>query len=217
MTWIRTVDEREVTGPLRECYETDLNNLGVVLEATKALSTRPELAAVYDALRRTIFGQPGLNLRERRLINLVVADRLRSTACVLYYAIPLERELGGPAGIRAVLDDHRAAGLSAREVAILDYALGVALGDAREEHVGRLRGAGLDDAATLEVAFTAAFRLFGCRLHDGLGVEIDAFLLEQEDLLAALPPHHKGALRRHAGEPGKEEGIWPRRPSHDGI
>ncbi len=34
----------------------------------------------------------------------------------------------------------------------------------------------------------------GSRLFDGLGVEIDSFLLEQEDLLAALPPHHTTAL-----------------------
>ncbi len=194
MTWIRTVDEGEATGPLKERYESELRELGVILELTRALSSRPDLAMAYDTVKRTIFGQAGLSLRERRLINLIVADRIRSTACVLFYAIPLERELGGLAGIRALLDDHRAVGLPEREVAILDYALGVALAEAREEHVGRLRQAGLDDAAILEVAFTAAFRLFGSRLFDGLGVEIDSFLLEQEDLLAALPPHHTTAL-----------------------
>lgn len=69
-------------------------------------------------------------------------------------------------------------------------------GEAREEDVGRLGEAGLDDAAILEVAFTAAFRLFGSRLYEGLGVEIDPFLQEQEDRLAALPPHHNEALSR---------------------
>lgn len=193
MAWIRTVSEDEATGPLKERYDNDLNQLGFVMESTKALSARPELALAYDALRGTIFAQPGLSLRERRLINLLVADRIRSTACVLFYAVALERELGGPQRIRALLDDYRAAGLSERELAILDYALAAALGEAREAHVARLREVGLDDAAILEAAFTATFRLFGSRLHDALGVETDPFFLEQTDLVEALASRPTGS------------------------
>lgn len=196
MTWIRTVAEDEATGPVKEIYQSDLAELGFVREAVKALSASPELAVLYETLRSTLFAQPGLSLRERRLINLAVADRIRSTVCVLFYGIALERELGGPVGIRAVLDDYRSAGLSEREVAILDYALAAALGQAQEEHVGRLQEVGLDDRAIVEVAFTAGFRLFGSRLFHALGAEIDAFFLEQEDLVAALPPHHQEALGR---------------------
>jgi alkylhydroperoxidase family enzyme len=87
--------------------------------------------------------------------------------------------------------DHRRAGLSDREVAVLDYALAVAVGGERPELVARLREVGLDDAAILEVAFTAGFRLLGSRLYDALGVETDPFFLEQEDLVGALPPRHK--------------------------
>jgi uncharacterized peroxidase-related enzyme len=191
MAWIRTVDESAATGRLKERYQEDLDKVGFVMAATKAFSASPTLAEAYRVFRHVIQTEGGLNLRERRLINLVVADRIGSTYCVLVYGAALERDLGGVAGLRAVLSDYRSAGLSEREVAILDYALAVAVGGERREHVERLRGLELDDTAVLAVAFTAAFRVLGSRLYDALGVETDPFFLEQQDLMEALPPHHK--------------------------
>jgi uncharacterized peroxidase-related enzyme len=196
MAWIRTVDESAATGRLKERYQEDLDKLGFVMAATKAFSASPTLAESYRVFRRAVQTEGGLSLRERRLINLVVADRVRSTYCVLVYGTALERELGGAAGLRAVLTDYRSAGLSEREVAILDYALAVAMGGECRELVERLRGLGLDDAAVLAAAFTAAFRVLGSRLYDAVGVETDPFFLEQQDLMEALPPHHKEAACR---------------------
>jgi uncharacterized peroxidase-related enzyme len=191
MTWIRTVDESAATGWLREQFERDLSELGFVMAATKAFSASPVLAEAYRGFQQVIAAQRGLSLREQRLIHVVVAGRIGSTYCVLVYGAPLERELGGAEGLRRVLTDHRSAGLSDREVAILDYALAVAVGGEDPEHVARLREVGLDDAAILEVAFTAGFRLLGSRLYDALGVEADPFFLEQEDLVGALPRRPK--------------------------
>lgn len=186
MTWIRTVGEEEATEALARLYQADLEEFGFVREAVKAFSVRPELAVAYHDLRVTVWGTPGLTLRERRLINLLVAHQLGSTYCALLFAIPLERDLGGLDGLRAVLRDYHQAPLSEREIAILDYAVAAALGHACEEHVTRLREVGLDDEAILDVAFTAAQRLMGSRLYAALGVEADPFFLEQEDLVGVL-------------------------------
>jgi uncharacterized peroxidase-related enzyme len=188
MTWIRTVSEDEATGQLREVYQRDLDELGFVMEATKAWSARPALAAAYRAFEAVTSAAPGITPRERRLIHLVVAQRIRSTYCVLVYATSLERDLGGPDGIRAVLRDYRAAGLSERETTILDYALAVAVGHPSEADVVRLRQVGLDDGAILDVAAVAAQRLFGSRVYDALSVETDQFFLEQADLVEAVAP-----------------------------
>jgi uncharacterized peroxidase-related enzyme len=188
MTWICTVGENEATGLLKERYQADLDELGFVMESTKSLSARAALALAYDALRKAVWQTPGLTLRERRLINLAVADRLGSTYCVLVYACALGHNLG-PAAIRAVLHDYHHAGLTDRDVAILDYAVAAVLGHAREEHIGRLREVGLDDAAILDVAVTANLRLFGSRIYDAVGAETDPFFLEQTDLVEAIKPH----------------------------
>jgi hypothetical protein len=57
--------------------------------------------------------------------------------------------------------------------------------------VARLREEGLDDASIVDVAVTAALRLFGSRVYDALGVEADSFFLEQQDLIEIL----EGAVR----------------------
>lgn len=200
MTWVRTAAEDEVTGELRARYEADLNQLGFVMEATKALTANPELAAAVEAFEAAVKRTSHLTARERRLIHLLVADRVNSPYCVLVYAVALERELGGTEGIRAVLRDHRRApSLSEREVAILDYAIAAAAGHPAREDVLRLRERGLDDAAIVDVAVTANLRLFGSRVYDALGVETDEFFQEQRDLLDAL-----NAPSLVAGAPGGE-------------
>jgi len=187
VAWVRTLDEGQVTGELKAAYEADLRGLGFVMEATKALSANPDLAVAFAAFEGAVKQTSHLTVRERRLIHLVVADRVRSTYCVLVFAIALERDLGGVDGIREVLRDYRAAPqLSAREVAILDYALAAAVGHPSPEQIATLREAGLEDAAIVDVAATACLRLFGSRLYDALGVEIDPFFLEQQDLMAAV-------------------------------
>jgi len=193
MAWVRLLGEDEVSGELRARYEADLNQLGFVMEATRALSPNPPLAAAFDAFEAAVKRASHLTSRERRLIHLVVADRVRSTYCVLVYAGTLERDLGG-AGIRAVLADHRSAPqLSPRERAILDYAVAAAVGHPTPAHIEALRREGLDDAAIVDVAVTAGLRLFGSRVYDALGIETDPFFLEQQDLVQAAA----GRERQH--------------------
>lgn len=187
MTWIRTADENEASGALKDIYRQDVNTMGFVMEATKAFSARPEIAAACAAFREAVRSTPGLSLRERRLINMVVAHHVRSWYCTVVFAAALERDVGRPAGVRAILEDHREAGLSAREAAILDYAVAAAAGRARPEHIARLREAGLDDAAILDVAVAANLRQFGSRVFAALGVEPDPFFLEQTGLVQAIP------------------------------
>jgi len=188
MAWVRGVPAEAATDRLQEVYEGDVDDWGFVLGGTQALSSQPDLAGAYQAFKRTLFALRGLSQREKRLIHLLIADRLGSTGCVYAYAAALERDLGGLQGILAVLEDHRQAGLSEREVAILDYALTLALGRPIEEDVTRLRRLGFDDGEIVAIAAHAALRTFGSRLYNGLGVEPDAFLLEQADLVETIGP-----------------------------
>jgi len=186
MTWIKTLNEDEVAGPLRQMYEADLARLGFVMEATRALSLKPDVAQAFETFTAAVKQASALTPQERRLISLLVADRLGSTYCVLVYAIDVERDLGGLERVLAVLHDYHDAGLSQREVAILDYAVAAATGHPTEQHIQRLRENGLDDGAILDIAVWANLRAFRSRIYEALGVQTDPFFLEQEDLLMAV-------------------------------
>ncbi len=72
--------------------------------------------------------------------------------------------------------DYRDAALSARERAILDYAVKLTLhpSEMRREDVEVLREQGLDDATVHDVAqVTGFFNLYN-RLADGLGIEAES-------------------------------------------
>lgn len=186
MAWIKTLDEGEVAGSLRQVYRAELARLGFVMEATKALSIKPDLAEAVDTFTATVKQASSLTPQERRLVSLLVADRLGSTYCVLVYATEVERDLGGLERVRAVLGDYRNAGLSRREVAILDYAVAASTSHPTEQHVTRLRESGLDDGAILDIAVWANLRALRSRVYEAIGVQTDPFFLEQEDLLAAV-------------------------------
>ncbi len=186
MAWIRTLDDDEVTGYLKPVYQAELARLGFVMEATKALSIKPELAEALDAFTTAVKQASSLTPQERRLISLVVANRLGSTYCILVYATEVERDLGGLDRVRAVLRNHRDAQLNAREVAILDYALAAVTGEPAEDHVTRLRAVGVDDNAVIDVAVWANLRAFRSRNYEALGIRTDPFFLEQQDLVEAV-------------------------------
>jgi uncharacterized peroxidase-related enzyme len=189
MAWIRTLNEDEVMGSLRQVYETELGRLGFVMEATKALSINADLALAVDTFTSAVKLASALSPQERRLISLVVADRLRSTYCVLVYASEVERDLGGLDRVQSVLRDYHSAGLSTREVAILDYAVAATIGHPSEALVTRLRSVGLDDRAIIDVAVWANLRAFRSKIYEALGVRTDPFFLEQSDLVQAVAVH----------------------------
>ncbi|MGH2435522.1 MAG: peroxidase-related enzyme [bacterium] len=191
MTWVRTLNDDEISGPLRAVYEAEQARLGFVMEATKALSIKPDLAQAFDTFTGAVKNASGLTPQERRLISLLVADRLGSTYCVLVYAVEVERDLGALDRVQSILQNYRSAGLDARQVAILDYAIAAATGHPTEGQVLRLREVGLDDGTIIDVAVWANLRAIRSRIYEALGVQTDPFFLEQADLVQAVRRHEE--------------------------
>jgi uncharacterized peroxidase-related enzyme len=85
----------------------------------------------------------------------------------------LRSEVGGEAAALAIQGDYRAAGLTAREVALLDYAVkltkdprGVSRAD-----LDALRGLGYTDEAVVDAVQCIGYFNFINRVLDGLGVD----------------------------------------------
>jgi alkylhydroperoxidase family enzyme len=77
--------------------------------------------------------------------------------------------------VEAIARDFRSAGLTAPEVAMMDYAQKIALHAYKviPEDIDRLRTHGLSDETILDVALTAAARCFFSKLLDAIGAEPD--------------------------------------------
>ena len=138
----------------------------------RAFAGGPEVFAAWQQLNGSI--KAGMHLRRYELATLAAARRLRSSYCCLAHGSVLVEQFGEP--VREIALDHRTAGLSDVDVAVMDLAERVvddatSIGD---EDLQRLRDLGLSEAEIMDVVLAAAARCFFSKTLDALGVLPDA-------------------------------------------
>jgi alkylhydroperoxidase family enzyme len=151
----------------------------------RALAERPQVRAAWVQLNASI--KSGMDLRRYELATLAAARRLRSSYCCLAHGTVLLEQFGEP--VREIALDHRAAGLDAIDVAVMDLAERVvddatSIGD---EDLRPLRDLGLSETEIMDVVLAAAARCFFSKTLDALGVLPDAsYRTLEPGLLEAL-------------------------------
>ena len=173
MTFIETVPEAEARSPVAEMYEADRTAYGQVANFTKAFSLRPDVYAAWRQLNLAIRGS--MDRRRYELATLAAARRLRSSYCMLAHGSVLADKFLEADAVRAIVADHRTAGLDPTDTAVMDLADKVAV-DATyvsSADVERLRSLGLSDRDIFDVVAAAAARCFFSKVLDGLGTQPD--------------------------------------------
>jgi len=189
MTFLRTVQDDEATGAIAEAYTKDRANLGYVMNASRSWTTKPEMQAAWGAFWGTFLNQCSLTARDRGLIILIAAKHIRSTYCSLMYGKGLMGELDSVEQVIAVERDFRNAGLSPREVAMLEYVeqISIDASHIQPAEIERLREHGFSDENIYDIAMCAAPRHFNSRFFDAVGALPDP-------QLAALPADFIAAM-----------------------
>jgi alkylhydroperoxidase family enzyme len=144
----------------------------------RAFEARPEVYAAWQQLNGAI--KAGMDLRRYELVTLAAARRLHSSYCSLAHGSILQERFGEP--VREIALDHRAAGLDAVDVAVMNLAERVvddatSIGDA---DLQPLRDLGLSEAEIMDVVLAATARCFFSKTLDALGVRPDASYNELE-------------------------------------
>jgi uncharacterized peroxidase-related enzyme len=174
VTFIEPVPADGAPAAVARMYETDRTAGGELPNSTRAFSHRPDVYAAWQQLSAAI--RAGMDLRRYELATVAAARRLRSSYCVLAHGSVLAERFMEPDAVRALVADHRNAGLDAVDVAVMDLADKVAA-DATavtQADVDRLRELGLTDAEITDVVMAAAARCFFSKALDGLGARPDA-------------------------------------------
>ena len=138
----------------------------------RAFAARPEVYAAWVQLNTAV--KATMDLRRYELATLAAARRLRSSYCCLAHGKVLLERFQEP--VRAIALDHRAAGLDAVDVAVMDLAEKVvddatAIGDT---DLQPLRELGLTETEIMDVVLAASARCFFSKTLDALGVRPDA-------------------------------------------
>jgi alkylhydroperoxidase family enzyme len=149
MTFVETIPEDDASGDVNKLYEADRATFGDVPNFTKAFSLRPGVYAAWRGLNAEIKG--GMDLRRYELTTLAAARRLRSSYCTLAHGSVLVDKFLEPDALRAVVADHRTAGLDPVDVAVMDLTDKVAddASSVSEADIEGLRSLGLSDPQDL--------------------------------------------------------------------
>jgi uncharacterized peroxidase-related enzyme len=180
--FLKTVEEGEATGRIAEIYRDEQQSLGLVMEASKCWTARPDMLPVISDMFAGLKKEFSLSMRDWRLITLVAAVEVPSTYCVTVYGHNLIKELGSKELVLAIVRDFRTAGLSARDVAMLGYARKVA----REAHritqddIDALRQSGFSDPQIADIAMCAALRCFVARYFEATGAGPEAMFIDED-------------------------------------
>ena len=174
MTFIETVPEDHATGATAEMYATDEEAFGHLPNFTRAFSHRPAVYAAWRQLNGAI--KSSMDLRRYELATVAAARQLRSSYCTLAHGSVLIDKFLDADSVKAVVADHRHAGLNATDVAVMDLAERVAddAGSIQQADIEQLRAAGVSDEEIVDVVLAAAARCFFSKTLDALGVEPDA-------------------------------------------
>jgi uncharacterized peroxidase-related enzyme len=178
MTYIEPVPERDASAELAGHYASDRAPDGAIRNYARAFSHRPDVYTAWKALAATL--QERMEPRRYELATLAAARRLRSSYCMLAHGALVAERFEPPATVARIAADHRTAGLSEQEVAVMDLAEQVAA-DATavtQADVDRLRALGFGDTEVFEVVAAAALRAFFSKVLDGLGAEPDRTFAE---------------------------------------
>jgi uncharacterized peroxidase-related enzyme len=187
--YLQTIEEEQATGRVAEIYARQKWQLGLVMEAAKCFTARPDLLPIYTEFSDKIRAGFSLGLREWRLITLIAAKQIPSTYCSHVYSHQLIGDLGSKEAILAVQRDFRTAGLSDKDVEMLAYAEKIARDASRItlSDVDRLRSVGFSDQQICDIALCAAFRCFVSRFFDAVGAGTEAVFIDtDEEFRAAM-------------------------------
>jgi uncharacterized peroxidase-related enzyme len=187
MAFIELIGDETVSEEARRLLDSDRDAAGDVPNFTRLFAHRPEVYEAWRTLKSAV--ADGMDLRRYELATLAAACELRSTYCTAAHGSVLADRFLDADTVRRLVEDHRAAGLDAVDVAVMDLAAKVARDatSVTQADVDRLRDHGLSDADVLDVVLAATARCFFSKTLDALDAPADA-------KYNALPPALREAV-----------------------
>lgn len=181
--YLQTIAEADATGEIADIYNHEIAQRGFVMEATKCWTFRPDLLPLYETFSASIRAQFSLGSRGWRLITFIAAKQIPSTYCSHVYARLLTAELGSKEQVLALQRDYRAAGLGARDVAMLAYAEQIAIDASKitPADIDALRAIGFSDVEIGDIALCASWRCFLSRFFDATGASPESMFIDEDE------------------------------------
>ncbi|GAA1650230.1 carboxymuconolactone decarboxylase family protein [Catellatospora bangladeshensis] len=153
------------------------NQTGHIPNYLRVFALQPGAYAAWEQLSASV--RDGMDLHRYELVTLAAARRLGSDYCTLAHSKVLRDRFYDADRLRAIVDDHRNAGLSPLDVAIMDFADQVAADPTAitDEHAAPLRAHGLSDQDIFQIVLAVCIRRFFSGVLSAVAATPDPALL----------------------------------------
>lgn len=177
--YLKTISDEEATGEVAELYATERRSMGMVMEATRCWSARPDMLLPVERLLHQMRDGFSLGLLNFRLVTFIAARHVPSSYCSHVYFRTLSGMIGREQ-VLAIHRDYRNAGLTDQQVEMLAYAEQITRDASKitEADIARLRGVGFSDLNIADIALAASFRNFMSRYFDAVGASVEPGFLD---------------------------------------
>jgi len=185
MSWIKTINYKEATGPLRRMYDKVKGPDDNVDNVLAIHSLRPHTLKGHMTLYKCVLHHSGNTLPKWYLeaIGVYVSHLNKCDYCVAHHAAGLRRLVGDDSTssryIDALVSGELSGPFTQQYILGLRYAalLTLSLAEAKESHVTELTDAGFSQGEVLEINQVASYFNYVNRMVVGLGVTTDGDVL----------------------------------------
>jgi uncharacterized peroxidase-related enzyme len=171
--FITGVDEGAAQGEVADYYAGQRAAWGFLPNYAPAFSTRPDVAAAWNALNLSVRG--GMDRRRFEIATIAAARARRSTYCTAAHSAFLRDVCGDETTMEAIAEHPDGTALPEQDRAVYVFAAKLAQDAAAIDSadVDAVRAVGLTDADVADVVFAVAARCFFTTVLDGLGAQLD--------------------------------------------
>ncbi len=173
VTWLAYQSEEALDPNLKKLFAKARANLGFVPNVFVTYMVRPSHFSLwFNHFKEVMNGESELSRAEREMICLVVSAENHCLYCLVAHGAELRQLLNDPVAADRVAFDYRRAGLDARALAILDYAVKITRRpvDCDEMDIDYLRGFGFSDEGIFDIIEVAAMFNYTNRLASATGM-----------------------------------------------
>jgi uncharacterized peroxidase-related enzyme len=157
---LRIPDTEDLDEDLRKYFAVCQDKLGMVPNVLQSYAVVPERLRAFIAMyNELMLSEMGLSRLEREMIATAVSSENKCFYCVVAHGSAVRELSGDPALGELMAINYRAADISPRQRAMLDFAVKTTNAPAEVEETDRqaLRDGGFGDRDILDIANVAAF------------------------------------------------------------
>jgi uncharacterized peroxidase-related enzyme len=173
VSWFPVPNEDELPDNLRKLFAKARERLSFVPNVFRAMSYRPERLSAWFAHYKQLHEPTGnLNAAEREMIAVAVSMANGCLYCLVAHGAALREALGDPLQGDRITLDYKRAGLNAKMLAVLDFAVKITL-EPREcspADIAHLQSLGLMTEEVWDVIEIAAMYNFTNRMAHATGM-----------------------------------------------